>query len=147
MLKRIALALLITGASTVVFAFLFFVCRLAGAGIATDSGRLVLAGVLFLVASLLPKRGARWPRALFLGSAGALLIVYAFDLFVSISMSEQLASKSLESFLFHGCLMNPWLWQPRFALEIFGWCFPFFLFAYALSRTSAPNQTIAEQII
>jgi hypothetical protein len=139
MLKRIVRALLITVASTVVFALLFLVSRRAGSGIARDSCRLVLAAILVVVAVFLPQRGARWQRALFLGSAGALLIVHAFDLFVSISMSEQLASERLQSFLFHSCLMNPWLWEPRCALELFGWCFPFFLFLWALSRTPTSN--------
>lgn len=142
MLKRIVIALLITVASTVAFTFLLLVSRLAGSGIARDSCRLVLAAILVVVVVFLPQRGARWQRPLFLGSAGALLIVYAFDLFVSISMSEQLASERLQSFLFHGCLMNPWLWQPRCALEILGWCFPFFLFSYALSPTPASKPVI-----
>ena len=143
MLKRIVIALGFTVAATLAFSFLFLLARLAPTGEAIDASRLLLAALGVAISAYLFRRHRRWPQALLLACASALLAAASFDLFVSVGMTRELFSAGFMGFLFHGCLVNPMVWWTRCALMTLGWCFPFPLVVHAFDVFApASNQAM-----
>jgi hypothetical protein len=135
------LAFALTIVATAAYWFFFTLAKFAPTGFIMDASRFLLSALLMVIAIYLLRRRRGWAQTLLVICATGLLLATTLDLFISTYMARESFAPQMMTFLFHGCLVNPWLWEPRCALMLLGWCFPLPLFAYALVRfTPASNQ-------